>query len=237
MPIGRKVARMRSSVGGAGLLAAGVLTLAACGAGERPLPDMGTDTALRELPEPTTGQPGELEAAITDRRSVRSFDDAPVTDAQLGQLAWAAQGRTGADGGRAAPSAGATYPLELLAVTADGVARYHPDDHALSDHLDDDQRSALARAAHGQEWLADAGLVLVVTGVIARTAERYGDRAERYVLLEAGHAAQNVLLQAVALELGATPVGAFDAAEVRAALDLPADEEALYLLAIGVPAD
>ena len=77
-------------------------------------------------------------------------------------------------------------------------------------------------------------LVFVVAAVYERTARKYGqERSPRYVHLEAGHAAQNLLLQAVALDLGAVPVGAFDDAGVRTALSLPADHQPLYLIPAG----
>ena len=225
---------MWGTVGGLGVVAAGLLALAACGSEDPPRSSGDTVAALRALPAPASGPAGSLEAAIAERRSVRTFEPAPLREEQVGQLLWSAQGVTDPGGARAAPSAGATYPLQLLAVTTEGVARYHPEEHALSDHRAGDQRAALADAAYAQEWIAEAGLVLVISGVVERTAARYGDRAERFMLLEAGHAAQNVLLQAVALELGATPVGAFDAGQLRSILDLPADEEPLYLLPVGV---
>jgi len=226
---------MRSTIAGLGVLAAGLLTMGACGSEDPATPDGPVDAALRPLPSPTTPAPESFEQTLDDRRSIRSFDGAALTEGQVGQLLWAAQGRTGPDGARAAPSAGATYPLEVLVVSAAGIARYHPDEHALSDHRGGDHRAALADAALGQEWIADAGVVVTITGVVERTAARYGEQAQRFMLLEAGHAAQNVLLQAVSLDLGATPVGAFDPDDLRALLDLPPEEEPLYLLPVGTP--
>ncbi len=228
---------MRSGTGRVGVLLVGLMAVTACAPAGPPSPDATPRAQPRPLPDPMPTEPGSLEEAIAERRSVRDLIDRPLSDAQIGQLLWSAQGITGSRGRRAAPSAGATYPLEVYVATTDGVAKYEIDDHALSDHLDVDRRSALAAAAFGQEWIADAGAVIVLTGVIERTADRYGDRAERFVLLEAGHAAQNVLLQATALDLVGVPVGAFDDAEVRELLELPTDHEPLYLLPIGFPAD
>ncbi len=228
---------MRSGTGRVGVLLVGLMAVTACAPAGPPSPDATPRAQPRPLPDPMPTEPGSLEEAIAERRSVRDLIDRPLSDAQIGQLLWSAQGITGSRGRRAAPSAGATYPLEVYVATTDRVAKYEIDDHALSDHLDVDRRSALAAAAFGQEWIADAGAVIVLTGVIERTADRYGDRAERFVLLEAGHAAQNVLLQATALDLVGVPVGAFDDAEVRELLELPTDHEPLYLLPIGFPAD
>jgi SagB-type dehydrogenase family enzyme len=99
-----------------------------------------------------------------------------------------------------------------------------------------DLRSDLHRAALRQEAVQDAPIVLVVTAVFERTVAKYGpERSPRYVHLEAGHAAQNVLLQAVGLNLGAVPIGAFDDLEVQTVLGLPADLQPLYLIPVGYP--
>lgn len=219
------------------VLTVGMIVMAACAPGNDPVPGLDEPGALRPLPEPADPAPGSLEEVIAERRSVRDYADRGLADADVGQLLWAAQGITHPSGKRTAPSAGATYPLEVYAATADGVARYRPDQHSLEVHAGGDRRADLAAAALGQEAVADAPLVVVFSGVVERTAARYGDRATRYVLLEAGHAAQNVLLQAVSLGLAAVPIGAFDDDEVAEVLELPADQEPLYLIPVAHPAD
>lgn len=157
--------------------------------------------------------------------------------AEISQLLWAAQGVTRGWGGRTAPSAGALYPLELYAVTPDGFLHYMPDEHTAMVVSRADLRRPLARAAFGQSAVEETPAVFVIAAVTSRTAAKYGPRAERYVTLEAGHAAQNLLLQAVALDLGAVPVGAFSDEGVSEALGLPADHEPLYLVPVGHPAE
>ena len=218
------------------VLAVGIIVLAACAPRDDPAARSAEPGALRPLPEPAAPASGSVEDVIATRRSVRDYADRPLSDADIGQLLWAAQGITDPSGKRAVPSAGATYPLEVYAVTADGVARYQPGRHALVVHVGTDRRADLAAAALGPRWVADAPLVVVFAGVVERTAVRYGDRATRYMLLEAGHAAQNVLLQAVGLGLAAVPVGAFDDDAVADALDLPADHAPLYLIPVAHPA-
>jgi SagB-type dehydrogenase family enzyme len=187
-----------------------------------------------QLPDPELLGTLSLEAALARRRSVREFSDEPLTLAEVGQLLWAAQGVTHADGYRTAPSAGALYPLEVYAATADGVFRYEPAEHRLAVQSQQDARPALYEAALRQEAVRQAPLVIVIAAIYSRTAAKYGEqRAPRYVHLEAGHAAQNVLLQAVALDLGAVPLGAFVDADVVRALRLPAEEEPLYLIPVG----
>jgi SagB-type dehydrogenase family enzyme len=188
------------------------------------------------LPTPRLKAALSLEEALSARRSVRSFGDQRLTAAELGQLLWAAQGITSPSGQRTAPSAGALYPLEVYAVTPDGAYRYAAQGHRLVPQVAGDVRKALAVAAVGQASVSDAPSVIVIAAVYARTAGRYGaERSPRYVHLEAGHATQNVLLQAVALGLGAAPIGAFDDERVKAVLALPPDQQPLYLIPVGHP--
>lgn len=191
-----------------------------------------------QLPAPRFDGGISVERALAERHSVRDYTPAPLTLAEAAQFLWAAQGRNAA-GGRTAPSAGAFYPLELYLVAGrvrdlpPGVYRYLSGDHALVKVRDGDRRAALAAAALGQPAVAGSAMVLVLAADYARTTQKYGRRGQRYVHLEAGHAAQNVYLQAAALRLGTVAVGAFDDDRVRQALDLPAAEQPLYLLPVG----
>ncbi len=188
------------------------------------------------LPSPRAGGPLSLEQALARRRSVREFSDQPVTRAEMAQLLWAAQGVTSPYGFRTAPSAGALYPLEVYVVTADATYHYLPTEHALALVVAGDRRQELWRVALRQEAVRQAPVVVVLAAVFTRTEQKYGpERAPRYVHLEAGHAAQNLLLQAVSLGLGAVPIGAFDDAGVQAALSLPPDHHPLYLIPVGHP--
>jgi len=190
-----------------------------------------------QLPTPITDSGVSLEKVMLERRSHRAFSTTPLEPTELGQMLWAAQGVTDPSGKRTSPSAGALGPLEVFVVTAEGVGHYLPDEHALEARVSGDRRSALSSAAADQEMVAKAPAVLVITGILSRTAWKYGsDRAWRYVNLEAGHAAQNVLLMATAMGLAGVPVGAFDDNTVMDLLGLPADHRPLYLLALGRPA-
>jgi SagB-type dehydrogenase family enzyme len=165
---------------------------------------------------------------------VRAFREQALAASEVSQLLWAAQGITDPRGYRIAPSAGALYPLEIYAVTPNGVFHYDPAGHALELIKERDSRGQLHQAALRQEPVLQAPLILVVTAVYARTEAKYGpERSPRYVHLEAGHAAQNVLLQAVCLDLGAVPIGAFRDSDVQKVLGLPADHQPLYLIPIG----
>jgi len=202
--------------------------------GENAVPtSIGTSSQV-DFPTPTEGTV-PLEAALRRRRSVREFAADPLASAEVGQLLWAAQGVTTDRGGRTAPSAGALYPLELHAVTPSRAMRYLPGGHRAEITTERDLRRDLMSAALDQEAVGQAPLVVAVIAVPERMAVKYGDRAPRYADLEAGHAAQNLLLQAVALELAAVPIGGFDDAAVGSILGLPAGQAPRYLLAVGHP--
>ena len=170
---------------------------------------------------------------------MRRFTPEAVSASDLAQLLWAMQGISATDKHgpvRTAPSAGRTNPLEVYVVTSEGLSLYGPAEHRLQALGGVDLRPSLAEAALDQDCVRQAPLVLVIIGVVARTVETYGDRAGRYVTLEAGHAVQNALLQAVALGLGAVPVGSFDDDRVRNVLGLRPDVTPLYLVPVGHPA-
>jgi SagB-type dehydrogenase family enzyme len=214
------------------------LGLAGCAPSAAPAPEasarpgFGAATAL-----PAASDLGDvtLAGALATRRSVREFRDESLSDQQVSDLLWAAQGITAEWGGRTAPSAGALYPLEVYVVTDDGVLHYLPDGHRVEARESATVRLAVSDAV-GQEAASLAPAVVVITAVPARVERKYAGRAERYLLLEAGHAAQNLLLAATALGLGAVPIGAFGDDALAQALDLPAGEQTVYAIPVGTPA-
>ena len=185
------------------------------------------------LPEPNKDGSMSLEKAIAVRRSRRKFSPQLLTLEQIGQLTWSAQGRDTAGRYRTAPSAGATYPLELFVLTADGLFHYLPAKHAIEKLTGQDLRAELAAAAWGQEFIEAAPLTLLFAAEFTRTTNHYGKRGVRYVYMEAGHAAQNVHLQAESLGLGSVAVGAFDDSAVSDVLSLPENLEPVYMVTVG----
>lgn len=177
-----------------------------------------------------------LEKVLLTRRSVRNFLPRELTLEQISQLLWAAQGFSDPSGLRTAPSAGALYPLEIYLVTLQALYHYHPRNHQLKLHKRGDVRNGLYEAAWRQEAIIQAPVTLAIAAVYQRTAKKYGkERGERYVHLDCGHAAQNILLQAVNMGLGSVPIGAFTDARVKEVLSLPEDQEPIYLLPVGYP--
>ena len=188
-----------------------------------------------ELPSPELTGTVSLEQSLHDRRSAREYAATPLTLDEIGQLLWAGQGITDDDGHRTAPSAGARYPLELYAVTATELMHYLPAGHRVEQRADTTILGALPDAAFDQEFVGNAPLVVVIAADPARTEQEYGAMAGDLVQREAGHAAQNILLQATALGLVAVPVGGFDPATVEGLLALPPGQAVQYLIPIGRP--
>ena len=195
------------------------------------------------LPEPRLKGEMSLEEAILRRRSRRDFKDSPLTLGEISQVLWAAQGITGKTGLRAAPSAGALYPLDIYLVVGkqgvdglgEGVYYYLPQSHSLEPTLEGDVRQTLARLSSGQMSIAEAPLSLLITAEYERTTSKYGERGVRYVHMEVGHVGQNVYLQAEALGLGTVTIGAIQDEEISQALNLPPGYRPLYVMPIGHP--
>jgi SagB-type dehydrogenase family enzyme len=195
-----------------------------------------TKNSSISLPRPSQQGERSFEETLANRRSVREFTSEPLNKAEMSQLLWAAQGITHPEGLRTAPSAGALYPLELYVSISSGLYHYDPADHEMRIRDGADLRRPLYRAALSQNAIIEAPAVFVITAVYSRTAQKYGARAARYVHIEVGHAAQNLLLEAVALDLAGFPIGAFDDDDrVSEVLQLPSDETPLYLVPIGHP--
>jgi SagB-type dehydrogenase family enzyme len=196
-------------------------------------------TADSKLPEPRYDSNFSVEKAILERRSVREYSGEPLTLQEVSQLLWAAQGITDPRGFRTAPSAGALYPLEVYVVIGDvenfgkGVYKYKPHEHELIKVLDGDKREELAQAALGQEHIRNAAINIMFVAVFERTTVKYGERGFRYVYMEVGHAAQNVYLQATALNLATVTVGAFYDEQVKEVLNLPENEQPLCIMPVG----
>lgn len=191
------------------------------------------------LPEVRLTSDVSLEETLLYRRSIRDYTDEALSLAEVSQLLWAAQGITEAWGGRTAPSAGALYPLEVYLVVGDvegltpGVYQYRPDGHELVKVKDGDVRGELAEAALGQDSVRNGAIDIVIAAVYERTTVKYGERGIRYVHMEAGHAAQNVYLQANALDLGTVTIGAFYDDSVRDIVGMPGDVAPLYVIPVG----
>jgi SagB-type dehydrogenase family enzyme len=192
-----------------------------------------------KLPDPVLKGSISVEEAISKRRSVREYKDEPLRLEELGQLLWAAQGITSPKGFRAAPSAGATYPLEIYVSVKErgviglpaGIYHYDPFDHSLTLIKEGDHSLEIYRASLNQEWVKEAPICIIIAADFSRTTSRYGARGERYVYMEAGHVGQNIYLQATALDLGTVAVGAFYDDQLRSIIGC--EEAPIYIFPVG----
>ena len=201
-------------------------------------------------PAPVTLHPAEvgedvtLTEALMGRKSIRDYDTVPMALEDLAQLLWAAQG-DGTDAvatvTRTAPSAGATHPLELFVVAgaveglAAGVYHYQYFSQELVLQTAVDIRKELAQAALGQDMISRAPAVIIIAADFQRTTQRYGSRGETYVYMESGGVAQNIALQAAALDIGNVVVGAFRDEEMARVLQI--DPAPLLIIPVGYPVD
>ncbi|HEY96557.1 MAG TPA: SagB/ThcOx family dehydrogenase [Dehalococcoidia bacterium] len=191
------------------------------------------------LHEPKYESDFSIEQSLLERRSSRSYSTEPLTLDEVSQLLWAGQGITNKSGYRTAPSAGALYPLELYIVVgnvedlAPGIYHYLPGSHGLELITEGDMRGKLAEAALSQSSVREGAMSIVITAIYERTTGKYGERGIRYVHIEAGHAAQNICLQATAMGLGLVTIGAFHDDKVAELLGLAEDEEPLYIIPAG----
>ncbi len=212
-----------------------MLSCSAAGAAETP-----EDDGTVALPAADRVGGMTVEQALDRRRSVRAYAAGSLSLQEVGQLAWAAQGVTDRESGyRAAPSAGATFPIEIDVLVhgveplADGIYRYLPDTHALRRRSVGDYRPAAYETTFDQSMVRDAPVVMVISSIVTRTEQRFGELAGHLVDIEVGHVAQNVYLQAEALGLGTVAIAAFREEAMAAALELRDGERPLYLLPVG----
>jgi len=216
---------------------------------EEKLPDKHSETEIIDLPEPEYDSETSIEKTLKERRSIRSYTNEVLTISEISQILWAAYGVTLYEDGmpdflrgglKTAPSAGATYPLEIYVVVSDvtdlpiGIYKYKPDGHKLLKISDEDKRDGLFEAAYSQEWVKDAPASLVYSAVFSRTTKRYGERGrERYVCMDLGHSAENVYLQVVSLNMGTVAIGAFDDQKLKLIVNMTKEEEPLYIMPLG----
>jgi SagB-type dehydrogenase family enzyme len=122
-----------------------------------------------------------------------------------------------------------------IASLAPGIYKYQPSGHQLHAIRTGDLRRDISAAALGQDWLRQAPVLIIVAAEFQRTTRKYGERGQRYVQIEAGHVAQNIYLQATALNLGATVVGAFRDERLKAVLGMPDREDPICIVPVGRP--
>jgi SagB-type dehydrogenase family enzyme len=201
------------------------------------------------LPEPSQKGTTSVEEAIQARRSRREYRNGHVTASALSQLLWCAQGitkREGKRGFRAAPSAGALYPMDVFVVLPAGVFQYRPSDHLLEQVATGDRRKQLQSACLAQKMVTAASVNFVITATYETCAAKYGnladkaygrktgESAERYCIIESGCISENIHIQCESLKLGTVIIGAFVDSNVSACLSLPPQCKPLVVMPVGL---
>jgi SagB-type dehydrogenase family enzyme len=194
-----------------------------------------------KLPPPNLQGKLSVEEALKKRRTMRQFSNKELDLAQVSQLLWATDGISDSRGLRTAPSAGATFPLELYLVVgergvaglAPGLYHYRPDSHSLELTQKGDLRTPVARACLHQAWMAEAPVMMVFAAEYRRCMARYGERGIRYTHMEVGLTGENLFLQAEALGLACGIVGAFEDRTMKEVLHLPQQHEPLLIMPVG----
>ncbi len=190
-----------------------------------------------QLPSPETTGKVSVEETLAKRRSIRNYQSTSLSMKDLGQLLWSAQGITAKWGGRTAPSAGTTYPLELYVVAGNvesleaGLYRYVPVSHKLNMVSKGDIRDKLSIACLGQQSVRKAPVTIIIAADFSRTKKRYGERGIIYVYIEVGHVGENIYLQSESLGLGTVAIGAFNEKLLKELLKI--NEEPLYVMPVG----
>ena len=199
-----------------------------------------TNEDIIQLPNPKLQSETSVEEALNKRRSIRNYTKQPLSLEEVSQILWAAQGITEKNYGlRTSPSAGALYPLEVYLVTAnvkdisEGIYKYNPLNHSIKKIDDGDKRVEISNASLKQDAIEECSALVIITAIYERTSVKYGDRAERYVHMEVGHAGQNIYLQAVSLGIGTVMMGAFHDDALKKTLNLPANEFPLAIYTLG----
>jgi SagB-type dehydrogenase family enzyme len=216
---------------------------------EKTFPETRPAGPVIELPAPRFEGTVSIEAALKNRRSIRSYTQAPLTLADVSQLLWAAYGITQPrenapaflrGGLRTAPSAGARYPLDLYLAAFNvtglpaGIYWYDSEKHQLMRVVEGDRRKEVSEAAFNQGMFATAAAAIVYSAVYERSMVKYGQRGrDRYVCMDLGHSAENVYLQAYALKIGTVAVGAFTDLWLKKACGMTRPEEPLYIMPLG----
>jgi SagB-type dehydrogenase family enzyme len=213
------------------------------------LPNAHSETTIIKLPKPKFDSNVSIEHTLKNRRSTRRYLNKALTLNEISQILWAAYGVTYHREGmpdwlrgglKTAPSAGATYPLEiyLLATNVDGletgIYKYKPEGHKLIQLSKEDKREELYLLTNKNPMIKQAAASLIYSAVFSRTTKKYGNRGrERYVCMELGHSAENVYLQVVSLGIGTCVMGAFDDFRLKIFVNMTKEEEPLYIMPLG----
>jgi SagB-type dehydrogenase family enzyme len=200
-----------------------------------------------DLPDSILPLSVSLGEAITSRASSRDMEPCPLSLSKVATILHYAYGVTRDNTNtslsrplRAVPSGGALYPLEMFFHTAyveglrPGLYHYNPCKRHLRFLNEVNETNSISKSLLQPELAHGASIMVFITAVFERSVFKYQDRGYRYILLEAGHAAQNINLVATALGLECVNIGGFFDREVDEFLDLDGvTHSTIYMIAVG----
>lgn len=197
------------------------------------------------LPKPRPLINNSLQSALHKRSSYRKFSRKPLPISKLSSLLYFAAGlkdtKNPETSGRFYPSAGSRYPLETYLISLNsslpkGLYHYYLKNHSLEKLLTFDPPAGGFAFKHyfNQNWIYEAGALIIITAVFKRTSIKYADRGYRHILQESGHLGQNIYLLSAALDLGCCAIGGYADDKLNKLLDIDGLNEAvIYVLAVG----
>ena len=198
------------------------------------------DKTTIKLSKPTLDGGASIEKVLNERRSVRAYQDTPLTEKNVSQLLWAGQGiNEESTKKRTAPSARAKYPIELYLVVFNvegiekGVYQYIPDGHQIVKVFGEDKNEAIVKAAGSQPSISKCPAAFIIAGNYLKMSENVDEQAIRFTHTEVGHVSQNIALQGVALGIGSVVIGGFQQGILSEVLEFPPDTKPIYVMPVG----
>jgi SagB-type dehydrogenase family enzyme len=194
-----------------------------------------------KLSEPKRTGETPFEEVLANRRSVREYSESLLQLDEISQLLWSAYGISNAKGLRTAPSAREFYPLniylaaERVSSLMPGLYRYNSPKHSMDLVNEGHWIDKIFETTFNQTAVQQSAAVFLFTGDYTKPLSEFGEVGKRYVDMDLGHSAQNLHLQATALNLGTVEIAAFRPGELKNLLSIPENEEPLYLMPIGKP--
>jgi SagB-type dehydrogenase family enzyme len=182
-------------------------------------------SSVINLPAPKLKSNFSVEQALSERKSVRQYKNRNISLSQLAQILWTGQGITHDNHLRTAPSAGEIYPLKIYVLVQrvenldKAIYQYEPKTHQLK-KMAPFSMTMLDDAIMNQFWVKNAAMIFVIAAEFDKTQKKYNKQGISYVYIDTGHAAENMLLQSVALGVDAVPIAGFDGAKIKSKLKL-----------------
>ena len=187
----------------------------------------------------------DIESAIENRETHRSYSDEQISLTELSFLLWATQGiKQVLDAGHAlrnVPSAGCRHALETYLCVLNiqgldqGIYRYLPLEHKLLFEFTEENLSRkIVQTVLAQPYPGEASVTFIWTTIPYRMEWRYGLAAHKVIAIEAGHVCQNLYLACEAIGAGTCAIAAYDQERIDQLLRLDGQNEfTVYLASVG----